>query len=82
MIVDIMGIVHADDKQLPNYGSLYLIFKGIDNVNEYGGENEMDVSKLDNITNASHGSTCLFSNGNLYRLELSGWKKFGEKSDL
>lgn len=78
MIIDKMGIIYSDDTQLFDYGSLYLKHKGCNNVNDYGGEVESDFNKLDNITNAAPGSTCLFSNGSLYRLELSGWKKFGE----
>lgn len=60
------------------YGSLFPVRLRTKNINDYAGENESDADKLDNITNAAPGSTCLFSNGSLYRLELSGWKKFGE----
>ena len=65
----------------PDFGSLYGVkirAGDIKAVNDYAGETESDASKLANITNAAPGSTCLFSNGSLYRLELSGWKKFGE----
>lgn len=60
------------------YGSLFPVLLRTKYINDYAGENESDADKLDNITNAAPGSTCLFSNGSLYRLELSGWKKFGE----
>lgn len=60
------------------YGSLFPVRLRTKDINDYAGENESDADKLDNITNAAPGSTCLFSNGSLYRLELSGWKKFGE----
>lgn len=60
------------------YGSLFPVRLRTKYINDYAGENESDADKLDNITNAAPGSTCLFSNGSLYRLELSGWKKFGE----
>lgn len=60
------------------YGSLFPVRLRTKNINDYAGETESDADKLDNITNAAPGSTCLFSNGSLYRLELSGWKKFGE----
>lgn len=60
------------------YGSLFSVRLRTKYINDYAGENESDADKLDNITNAAPGSTCLFSNGSLYRLELSGWKKFGE----
>lgn len=60
------------------YGSLFPVRLKTRYVNDYAGETESDADKLDNITNAAPGSTCLFSNGSLYRLELSGWKKFGE----
>lgn len=60
------------------YGSLFPVRLRTKYINDYAGETESDADKLDNITNAAPGSTCLFSNGSLYRLELSGWKKFGE----
>ena len=60
------------------YGSLFPVRLRTKYINDYAGENESDADKLDNITNAAPGSTCLFLNGSLYRLELSGWKKFGE----
>lgn len=60
------------------YGSLFPVRLRTKYINDYAGENESDADKLDNITNAAPGSTCLFSNGSLYRLELSSWKKFGE----
>lgn len=79
MITDRMRINHADGESLPDYGSLYLVkFNKLTRVNDYGGSNTDDVSKLDLITNASAGSTCLFANGDIYRRELDGWAKFGE----
>lgn len=77
--IDQMGIDRGAIENVPDYGTLYLIKKDdLHHINDYAGENESDADKLDNITNAAPGSTCLFSNGSLYRLELSGWKKFGE----
>lgn len=78
--VIIMGMFFNKDS-VPNFGSLYAVKIGsgsIKDVNEYGGEDESDAAYLDNITNAACGSTCLFSNGSIYRCEPSGWKKFGE----
>lgn len=77
--VIIMGMIFNKDS-VPNFGSLYAVKIGsgsIKDVNEYGGESEEDAKYLDNITNAAYGSTCLFGNGNIYRCEPSGWKKFG-----
>ena len=78
--VIIMGMTF-DEGSAPDFGSLFAVrIKSgeIKAVNDYAGENESDAAKLADITNAAPGSTCLFSNGSLYRLELSGWKKFGE----
>lgn len=76
--IDRMGIRRTDGiSDNERYGSLYLIKRRANNVNEYGGSDEADVSKLAAITNAAPGSTCLFTNGDIYRLELDGWKKFG-----
>ena len=72
--VIIMGMTF-DAGSVPNFGSLYGVkirAGDIKAVNDYAGETESDADKLDNITNAAPGSTCLFSNGSLYRLELSG----------
>lgn len=77
MIVDEMGIIWENAQDVPDYGSLYFIKCDCNNVNEYGGESEDDVQKLTLITNAAYGSTCLFSNGSIYRLGKSGWIKFG-----
>lgn len=78
MITDRMQINHANEELLPDYGSLYLVkFNGSTHVNDYGGNDTDDVAKLNLITNAAPGSTCLFSNGDIYRLELDGWAKFG-----
>ena len=77
--VIVMGMVF-EEGSVPDFGSLYAVkicngeFKA---VNEYGGEREIDSAKLSRITNAAPGSTCLFSNGNIYRLEPSGWVLFG-----
>lgn len=81
MYTDRMRINHDDDATLPNYGSLYLVrYDEKSRVNDYGGA-VADVEKLDLITNAAPGSTCLFSNGDIYRLELDGWAKFGEDTE-
>lgn len=80
--IDRMGIRRTDGiSDNERYGSLYLIKRRANNVNEYGGSDEADVSKLAAITNAAPGSTCLFINGDIYRLELTGWKKFGEEAE-
>lgn len=84
MRIDRMGIQRPDtdtrtDAEL--YGSLYLVCQRHNGVNDYGGSNTDDVSKLDLITNASPGSTCLFANGDIYRRELDGWAKFGEEHE-
>ena len=77
MIIDEMGIAWENAQDVPNYGSLYFVKCYYNGVKEYGGSNEEDATKLDLITNAALGSTCLFSNGEIYRLEKSGWTKFG-----
>lgn len=75
---DRMGIRRTDEiSDNERYGSLYLIKRRANNVNDYGGSDEADVSKLAAITNAAPGSTCLFTNGDIYRLELTGWNEFG-----
>lgn len=78
MTKDRMEIYRSNENAVPDYGSLFLIKKTNDNVNEYGGTNIKDVVKLELISNAAFGSTCLFTNGDLYRKELSGWNKMGE----
>lgn len=81
MITDRMRINHADDETLPDYGSLFLVhYDAKTRVNDYGGA-VADAEKLELITNAAPGSTCLFSNGDIYRLELDGWAKFGEEAE-
>ena len=77
MYQDRMGIYRKIREATPDYGSLYLIRKEKDKVNEYGGTHEEDSEKLELITNAAEGSTCLFINGSLYRKELNGWNKMG-----
>lgn len=79
MIKDRMGINRLNKNDVPDYGSLFLIKKTRDNINEYGGSYTDDVEKLDLITDASYGSTCLFTSGDLYRKEFSGWNKMGEE---
>lgn len=59
------------------YGSLFLVIDRKSHINDYGGTDIEDVELLDSITNCFPGSTCLFSNGDIYRLELTGWVKFG-----
>lgn len=79
--IDRMGIRRSDDvTDNERYGSLYLIKQRHNNVNDYGGA-VGDVEKLSAITNAAAGSTCLFTNGDIYRLELDGWAKFGAAED-
>lgn len=78
MIKDRMEIYRSNENAVPDYGSLFLIKKTNDNVNEYGGTNIEDVVKLELISNAAFGSTCLFTNGDLYRKEFFGWNKMGE----
>ena len=82
MHTDRMRINHDDDETLPDYGSLYLVrYDEKSRVNDYGGA-VADAEKLEFITNAAPGSTCLFSNGDIYRLELDGWAKFGEEAEI
>ena len=78
MIKDRMEIYRSNENAVPDYGSLFLIKKTNDNVNEYGGTDTEDVVKVELISNAAFGSTCLFTNGDLYRKEFSGWNKMGE----
>lgn len=79
MITDRMRINHADTDDIPDYGSLFLrIFDEKTHVNDYGGSDDSDVGKLDLITNAAVGSTCLFISGDIYIRTFDGWAKFGE----
>lgn len=73
-----MGMVF-DEGSVPDFGSIYAVDLRHNGVNEYGGSDTDDVSKLDLITNAAPGSTCLFSNGTIYRREKTSWAKFGEE---
>ena len=78
MITDRMRINHADTDEIPDYGSLFLrIFDEKTHVNDYGGSDDSDVDKLDLITNAAVGSTCLFISGDIYIKTFDGWAKFG-----
>ena len=77
MVTDRMGITRQSKNDVPDYGSLFLIKKRADKINEYGGSNIADAEKLDFITDAGYGSTCLFTNGDLYRKEITGWNKMG-----
>lgn len=83
MRIDRMGIQRPDtdtrtDAEL--YGSLYLVCQRHNGVNDYGGSDSTDVAKLTNITTAAAGSTCLFDNGDIYRLNIAGeWVLFGEE---
>lgn len=79
MVKDRMGINRLNKNDVPDYGSLFLIKKTRDNINEYGGSYTDDVEKLNLITDAAFGSTCLFTSGDLYRKEFSGWNKMGEE---
>lgn len=82
MITDRMRINHADTDAIPDYGSLFLrIFDKQTHVNDYCGSDDSDVDKLDLITNAAVGSTCLFISGDIYIKTLDGWVKFGEVTD-
>lgn len=81
MIVDRMQIAWEKAEDVPDYGLLFLILFGKNNVNEYGGSDESDADKLDLITNAAPGSTCLFTNGSIYRKDLDGWHKFGGETE-
>ncbi len=79
MITDRMRINHEDTDDIPDYGSLFLrIFDEKTHVNDYGGADDSDVDKLDLITNAAVGSTCLFISGDIYIKTFDGWAKFGE----
>lgn len=79
MIIDKMKISRRTRDEVPDYGTLFLIQEHKNSINEYGGETIDDAVKLDLITNAAPGSTCLFTNGDLYRKESSGWHKMGEE---
>ena len=46
MIKDRMEIYRSNKNDVPDYGSLFLIKKTRDNINEYGGSNIEDVEKL------------------------------------
>lgn len=81
MYVDRMGVTHEDGENVPDYGSLYIISRDLRNVCEFGGSDTSDAEKLSMLTSAAAGSTCLFSNGDIYRLELDGWAKFGEEEE-
>lgn len=82
MITDRMRINHADTDEIPDYGSLFLrMFDEITHVNDYCGSDESDVDKLDLITNAAVGSTCLFISGDIYIKMFDGWGKFGEVTE-
>lgn len=78
--LDRMGIYRDDDvTDDARYGSLYLRKRNINNVNDYGGTNEIDAAKLANIGNAAAGSTCLFNSGDIYVCNLGHtWSKVGE----
>ena len=79
MVTDRMQIDHDEGEELPNYGSLFLVERRKTGVNDYGGGDETDAANLPKITNALPGSTCLFDNGNIYRLNISGeWVKIGD----
>lgn len=79
MITDRMRINHADTDAIPDYGSLFLrIYDKQTHVNDYCGSDDSDVDKLDLITNAAVGSTCLFISGDIYIKTFDGWVKFGE----
>jgi hypothetical protein len=82
MITDRMRINHADTDAIPDYGSLFLrIFDEKTHVNDYCGSGDNDVDKLDLITNAAVGSTCLFISGDIYIKTFDGWVKFGEVTE-
>lgn len=79
MITDRMRINHADTDAIPDYGSLFLrIYDKQTHVNDYCGSDDSDVDKLDLITNAAVGSTCLFISGDIYIKTFDGWAKFAE----
>ena len=80
MIIDRMKISRTTRTDIPDYGSLFLIKETKNGINEYGGTDIEDASKLTLITNAALGSTCLFTNGSLYRKELNGWNQMGEST--
>ncbi|MBQ2152425.1 MAG: hypothetical protein II440_03160 [Clostridia bacterium] len=61
----------------PDFGSIYMVSRNADNVNEYGLDSA-DVQKLSLITNCNYGSTALCDDtGGLYRYTKSGWVLFG-----
>lgn len=70
MIRDRMGNVFASEKQIPDYGSLFLIKERSDGINDYGGSDAADATKLKYLVKAAIGSTCLFTDGSLYHKDL------------
>lgn len=76
MVKDRMNIYWKTKEEIPNYGSLFLVKIRQNNVNDYGGDIS-DLEKLDLITNAAVGSTCLFDDGSLYRKGIDSWIKIG-----
>ena len=72
----IMGMLYSSGSA-PDFGSIYMVSEGLENVNEYGLDSA-DVQKLSLITNCDYGSTALCDDtGELYRYTKSGWVKFG-----
>lgn len=78
MIKDRIGNTFASQLQIPDYGTLFLIKESSDGINEYGGSDIADATKLRYLVKAAIGSTCLFTDGSLYRKDLAGWHKMGE----
>lgn len=46
MIRDRMGNIFASEKQIPDYGTLFLIKERPDGINDYGGSDAADAAKL------------------------------------
>lgn len=76
MVKDRMNVYWKTKEEIPDYGSLFLIKTRQDNVNEYGGDID-DFEKLDLLTTAALGSTCLFDDGTLYRKGINDWIEIG-----
>ena len=76
MTVIVMGM-EFESGSVPDFGSIRLTVQRHNNVNDYIVLST-DVSKLNEITNATEGSTALCTDtGDLYILHVGEWVKFG-----
>lgn len=76
MTVIVMGMTF-DSENVPDFGSIRMTAQRHNNVNDYITLSA-DISKLDDITNATEGSTALCTDtGDLYILHVGEWVKLG-----